>query len=313
VGTNGVPIAEVARQLGVPITTLRSWELRYNLPERVRAPGTHRRYSAPELHALRLMRDEIARGTRASLAAQSVRELLGGSGPAADFVEGILAASARADPVAVRDHLSRAHTALGLAACLDDVLLPAMKQIGLWWQTGRCDVEQEHLTTEVVRAWMESLVAYAPDPVGRIPIVIACGPSDLHTIGLEALTTLLRYRRRACRSLGARTSVAALTTAVQATGARAVVVVSHMSTGRKRAIQSLHSATELGATAFYAGNAFTSPRSRRGVPGAYLGCRLVDACDLIESALAPDSARPNSDQASTRRRRQAANPIRSNA
>jgi len=82
VSTPGVPIAEVARQLGVPITTLRSWELRYNLPERVRTAGTHRRYSPPELHALRLMRDEIARGTRASLAAQSVRELLGGSGAA---------------------------------------------------------------------------------------------------------------------------------------------------------------------------------------------------------------------------------------
>jgi methanogenic corrinoid protein MtbC1 len=285
VGTPGVPIAEVAQQLGVPITTLRSWELRYNLPERVRTAGTHRRYSARELHALRLMRDEIARGTRASLAAQSVLTLLGGSGPAAEYVEQILAASARFDPVAVRDQLSRANAALGLTACLDDVLLPAMKQIGLWWETGRCDVEQEHFTTEVVRAWMESLVAYAPDPVSRIPIVLACGPTDQHTIGLEALATLLRYRRWSCRSLGARTSVAALTTASQATGARAVVVVSHLSTGRKRAVESMHATTELGAAVFYAGNAFPPPRRRRNVPGTYLGSRLEDAGDLIDSAL----------------------------
>ena len=284
-GIEGVPIAEVAQQLGVPITTLRSWELRYNLPARVRPAGTHRRYSPGELHALRLMRDEIARGTRASLAAQSVRELLGGTGPAADFVEEILTASARSDPVAVRDHLNRAHAALGLTVCLDEVLLPAMRQIGSWWETGRCDVEQEHFTTEVVRAWMESLVAYAPDPVSRIPIVLACGPTDQHTIGLEALATLLRYRRWACRSLGARTTVAALTTAVLATGAHAVVVVSHLNTGRKRAIQSLHATTELGAAVFYAGNAFSSPRSRRNVPGTYLGSRLEDACDLIDTAL----------------------------
>lgn len=284
--TKGVPIAQVARQLGVPITTLRSWELRYNLPARVRTAGTHRRYSPGELHALRLMRDEVARGTRASLAAQSVRELLGGSGPAADFIEEILAASARADPIAVRDQLNGAHAALGLTVCLDDVLLPAMRQIGSWWETGRCDVEQEHLTTEVVRAWMESLVAYAPDPVGRIPIVLACGPTDQHTIGLEALATLLRYRRWPCRSLGARTPSAALATAVRVTTAHAVVVVSHLNTGRKRAIQSLHATTELGAAVFYAGNAFSSPRSRRNVPGTYLGCRLDEACDLIESALA---------------------------
>jgi methanogenic corrinoid protein MtbC1 len=232
------------------------------------------------------MRDEVARGTRASLAAQSVRTLLGNSGPAAEYIEQILAASARFDPVAVRDQLSRAHAALGLTACLDDVLLPAMKQIGLWWETGRCDVEQEHFTTEIVRAWMESLVAYAPDPLSRIPVVLACGPTDQHTIGLEALATLLRYRRWPCRTLGARTSVAALTTAVHATGARAVVVVSHLSTGRKRAIQSLTATAELGAAVFYAGNAFSSPRSRRNVPGTYLGSRLENACDLIESALA---------------------------
>jgi methanogenic corrinoid protein MtbC1 len=235
------------------------------------------------------MRDEIARGTRASLAAQSVRELLAGSGPAAEYIEQILAASARFDPEAVRDQLNRAHAALGLTACLDDVLLPAMKQVGLWWETGRCDVEQEHLTTEVVRAWMESLVAYAPDPVSRVRIVLACGPTDQHTIGLEALATLLRYRRWPCRTLGARTSVAALTTAVHATGARAVVVVSHLGTGRKRAIQSLTATAELGATVFYAGNAFSSPRSRRNVPGTYLGSRLENACDVIESALASHS------------------------
>jgi len=169
---------------------------------------------------------------------------------------------------------------------LDDVLLPAMKQVGLWWQTGRCDVEQEHLTTEVARAWMEAVVAYAPDPVSPAPIVLACGPTDLHTIGLEAMATLLRYRRWACRSLGARTSVPALTTAVRATDARAVIVVSHLNTGRKRAIQSLHAITEMGAAVFYAGNAFSSPRSRRNLPGIYLGGRLEDACDLIDSALA---------------------------
>jgi methanogenic corrinoid protein MtbC1 len=267
------------------MTTLRSWELRYNIPERVRTAGTHRRYSPAELHALRLMRDEIARGTRASLAAKSVRELLGVSGAAADFVDDILAASERSDPAAVRDHLSRAHAALGLPVCLDDVLLPAMKQVGLWWQTGRCDVEQEHLTTEVARAWMEALVACAPEPASHTPIVLACGPTDLHTIGLEAMATLLRYRRWACRSLGARTSVPALTTAVRATGARAVVVVSHLNTGRKRAVQSLRATTDLGTAVFYAGNAFSSPRSRRNLPGTYLGGRLDDACDLIDSTL----------------------------
>ena len=37
---------------------------------------------------------------------------------------------------------------------------------------------------------------------------------------------------------------------------------------------------------FYAGNAFTAPRSRRNLPGTYLGSRLQDAAAVIDSALA---------------------------
>ena len=69
-----------------------------------------------------------------------------------------------------------------------------MQQVGLWWQTGRCTVEDEHLTTEAARAWLETLNSSAPAPVRTPPIVLACGPTDLHTIGLEALCVLLRLR-----------------------------------------------------------------------------------------------------------------------
>jgi methanogenic corrinoid protein MtbC1 len=281
----GLPISEVSRLLGVPMPTLRSWELRYRIPDGARGVGAHRRYTPDELHAVRLMRDEIARGKRAGLAAQAVRELLGLNGPAADYIAEIMDASERNDPLAVRDHLTRARGALGLAACLDDVLLPAMQQVGLWWQTGRCDIEQEHLTTEAARSWLEALMAYAPAPTRPTSIVLACGPTDLHTIGLEALTILLRYDGWACRLLGARTPVPALGAAVQATGAGAVVIVSHLNTGRQRAITSLHAAYNLGVQVFYAGNAFSSTSSRRSLPGTYLGPRLTPAIALIAAEL----------------------------
>jgi DNA-binding transcriptional MerR regulator len=280
-GFPGLPIAEVSRRLGVPMPTLRSWELRYQMPAGVRGAGKHRRYTSAELHGLRLMRDQIARGNRASLAAVAVRELLGLTGPPADYIADILSAAARSDPIAIREHLSRAQAALGLGSCLDDVLLPAMQQIGLWWQTGRCDIDQEHLATEAARAWLETLTAYAPPPAGPTPIVLACGPTDLHTIGLEALGILLRYHHRAVRLLGARTLVPALTAAIHATGAGAVVIVSHINTGRQRAIQSLHAANNENANVYYAGNAFSSPRSRRNLPGTYLGTRLQDACTVL--------------------------------
>jgi DNA-binding transcriptional MerR regulator len=280
-----VPIADVSRQLGVPMPTLRSWEARYSIPSPPRELGRHRRYSAQELHILKLMRDEIARGTRAGVAAQVVKASLGQEGPAADFVKAMLEASRRLDGNGIREQLDGAVRELGLAATLEEVLFPALRQVGVWWHVGRCDVEQERLTTEAARAWMDRLTSYAPTPVQTRPIVLACGPGDLHTVGLEALCLSLRQRRWSCRLLGARTTPVALGTAIVANRAAAAVVASHLSSGRQRAVASLQVATDLGVDVFYAGNAFATPRSRVKVPGRYLGPRISDACDLIIASL----------------------------
>ena len=76
----GVPIKDVVQMLDVSMPTLRSWELRYGIPTLGRGPGRHRRYQPAEVNALRLMRDEIARGQDAAAAVQSVLTLLGGQG-----------------------------------------------------------------------------------------------------------------------------------------------------------------------------------------------------------------------------------------
>jgi hypothetical protein len=120
--------------------------------------------------------------------------------------------------------------------------------------------------------------------------VLACGPHDLHTVGLEGLGILLRYQLWPVRMLGAHTSPTTLTTAIRATGTRGVVVVSHLNSGRQGALRALHEANRLGVQVFYAGNTFTSPRSRRNVPGAYLGLQLREACLSINAALAGATA-----------------------
>ncbi|UQX90314.1 cobalamin B12-binding domain-containing protein [Jatrophihabitans telluris] len=261
--------------------TLRSWELRYGIPAMDRESGRHRRYNNAELHAMRLMRDEIARGKRASVAAHSVQQMLGQAGPARGYLDRFLAAAEQENPAAIRRQLDRAREGLGLGACIDDVLLPALHQVGTWWQTGRCDIDQERLTTETVRGWLDRQSSLAPPTVDPTPIVLACGPSDLHTVGLESFALLLRMRGRSCRVLGARTPALALITAIQASGARQVVIVSHLSSGRHRAVESLRQVAALGVQTYFAGNAFSSTAARRGVPGEYLGTRLQDACSAL--------------------------------
>lgn len=272
--------------LGVPAPTLRAWERRYGIPATPRSDGGHRRYSEDALLELRLMRDEVARGRRAADAARSVRSLLEQGGPARALVDELLAASDRLDPTAVRAALDRAVVVLGLDTAVDEVVMPGMRQVGIRWETGQCDVAQEHLTTEAVRGWLSRLSAFAPEPTHDHPVVLACGPRDLHTLGIEALAVLLAYRGRPCRVLGARTPALTLAPAADATDAAAVVVASHLTIGRRPAAEAIRAVARAGTPVFYAGNAFLFPRSRQGLPGTYLGESLSGAADIIERGLA---------------------------
>lgn len=280
-------MGEVCDLIGVPAPTIRSWERRYGIPRAARSAGGHRRYTDDDLHELRLMRDEIAHGAKASEAALAVRAMLDPADPGLARVQAWLAASARLDPAGLRAVLDCAVDDLGLVQTIDDVLMPAMRQVGSIWEAGRCDVAQEHLTTEVARGWLSRITSLAPAPRGGRPVLLACGPRDLHTLGLEALAALLAHDRRASRLLGARTPARALVMAVTATDASAAVVVSHLSTQRRPAIDALRAAAALKVPLFYAGNAFVLPAARAGVPGTYLGESLGDAAALIAQAV-PD-------------------------
>ena len=278
-------INDVSRLLGVPAPTLRSWERRYGIPGTPRTQGGHRRYSAGALHELRLMRDEIRRGRRASDAARSVRALLSPDQPSSAYVQRILDSSVAMNPAGVRRTLDDAEAELGLPAALDGVLMSAMRQIGLWWQTGRCDIAQEHLTTEAARGWLSRRASFAPAPTRPRPLLFACGPRDLHTIGLEAMAVLMAYDGWSVRVLGARTPPTSLLTAARATEAAGVVVVSHLSVGRRPAVEAIRSVAVTGTPVFYAGNAFLFGQARSGVPGTYLGERLATAAEIIRAAL----------------------------
>lgn len=285
----GLAIQEASTLLGVPSPTLRSWERRYGLPTTPRSAGGHRRYSPEALEELRLMRDEVARGLKASAAARAVRALLDTTRPTHEWVERFMEASRRLDPPAVRAVLDDAAERLGLPATVDDVLMPAMRRIGDLWQDGRCDVGQEHLTSEAVRAWLARVTTLAAPPTARGTVLLACGPRDHHTLGLEALAALLAHDAVGCRMLGARTPERTLATALVATDAAAVVVVSHLPTHRRAAVASLQAVAGAGCPVFYAGNAFLFPDSRTGVPGTYLGSTLAVASQTVRRAVAGPS------------------------
>jgi MerR family transcriptional regulator, light-induced transcriptional regulator len=277
-------IAQASELLGVPVPTIRSWERRYAFPTPARTDGKHRRYSTEELESLRALRDEITRGSRAREAVAKVRSAADASPVRNEFLDRFTAAAASLDTDGMRLTLDQATELLGVTRAIDEVALPGMRDLGDRWKAGSCDVATEHLATQTVRQWFARLSALTPPPFKRRPLVLACGPTELHTVGLEAFAVVLARHGWNCRVLGAMTPVASLATAVRDSRAGGAVVSAQRSVGRRGAVEALRAVRAIpGVELFYGGNAFSTARARETVPGVYLGDDLERAATLVGS------------------------------
>ncbi|HVF07815.1 MAG TPA: MerR family transcriptional regulator [Actinomycetota bacterium] len=279
-------IAGVSSLLGIPVPTIRSWERRYGFPVPSRTQGKHRRYSVDEIDQLRMMRDEITRGHSASEAVDIVRRSATEIRPRAELLDRFLGAAMRLDPAQLRETLMTGSESMGVEETMRLVALPAMREMGSRWKAGVCDTAHEHLATEAVRVWLARQSVMAPTPFRPFPLVLACGPKDLHTIGLEAFGVVLARRGWSTRTLGPLTPLSSLVAAVQAAEARGAVVTSHRSVTRRAAVEAIAAVDALpGVEAFYAGAGFGPASARKDVPGTYLGGDVVDGAAILEARL----------------------------
>ena len=285
--TTQMTIAAVSSLLGIPVPTIRSWERRYGFPVPSRTRGKHRRYSVDEVDQLRMMRDEITRGHSASEAVDIVRRYATEDRPRAELLDRFLEASMKLDPSKIRESLMTGAESMGVEDTMRTVALPAMREMGSRWKAGVCDTAHEHLATEAVRVWLARQSVMAPAPFRPFPLVLACGPKDLHTIGLEAFGVVLARRGWSIRTLGPLTPVSSLVAAVRAAEAHGAVVSSQRSVTRRSAVEAIVAVDALpGVEAFYGGAAFGPAATRKDVPGTYLGEDIVEAAGILERTLA---------------------------
>lgn len=280
----GLSIRAVSDLLGIPTTTIRSWERRYELAQTARTAGGHRRYTPTAIADLCLMRDEISRGRRPAEAAVLVRDRADPAEPYRSFTTAFVDAAQSRNPARLDGLLDRCRDQVGLEETISRVILPGMREIGVTWQLRRGAATQEHVATPVVRGWLKKVLDAGPVPL-RQTIVLSAGPGDLHTVGLEAMEVLLGQRGWACHLLGERIPAPDLTAAINRTGAAATIVVSHIASHRRATVTALRAADRTSTRLFYAGTAFLAPSTRRGVPGRYLGENLIGAVDIVSGAL----------------------------
>lgn len=231
---------ETARYLGVPITTLRTWDRRYGLGPDGRAPGQHRRYTAVDLQRLELMRRLVADGVAPGRAARRARSDTGASADlrASDAVVGggrAYASRSRAlrraalalDPHQV-DRILASSIAEGVVPAWTRVISPAMRHLGERHCATGQHVDTEHLLSTAVT----TALARVSRPSPRPSVLLACVPEEQHALPLAALAAALAEVGVPCLALGARVPVTALTDAISRTGPEAVVLWAQLPAGR---------------------------------------------------------------------------------
>ena len=200
--------------------------------------------------------------------------------PPEQVVARLLDATHRLHSQSIVDALQESRQNHGLVVTLEQVVLPALQEVGRQWAAGTSSVAHEHLLASAVQRWL-AFQQQTSRPDHRGTIVLACGPDDQHTLAVEAFTALLADQGYDCRYLGAKTPVSSLVLAAQHPPARAVVVVSHLDQHRAAAVAALHAVAALDVPVFYAGAAFHDPEQRHDVPGRYLGDTLSAAAHCL--------------------------------
>lgn len=236
---SGYGIGAVARRLGVPAPTLRTWNLRYGIGPSRRSPGGHRRYDPADLRRLAEMSRLVREGMPPADAARQALRLPAGPGPADESAAGHPAASAAYPPTAAA--LARAAAALdgavvtgGIVAALgrhgvpwtwQHLVLPVFDTICRRQEETGAGIDVEHLFSDRLLAALQPLTTPPARPVNTRPVLLACAQDEQHSLPVYALAATLAVERQvATRVLGARTPYPALADAMRRLGPAVVFV-----------------------------------------------------------------------------------------
>jgi MerR family transcriptional regulator, light-induced transcriptional regulator len=192
-------IGALSRATGIPVETLRTWELRYGFPVPERKPSGHRAYPTSIVPRLRRIAEALARGFRAgdtvaASDAELTRLLEAGSPPPAaapppSLAEGDLDPFMRAVADADADRLTRMllteHARLGPLEFLVRRVAPLVTAVGEAWSAQQLEVRHEHFLSERVGDVLRALRLPFEDRARGPLVVFATPPGEAHGLGLQ--------------------------------------------------------------------------------------------------------------------------------
>lgn len=289
--TPGLSAGEVARRLGVAVTTLRSWDRRYGIGPQRHLPGRHRRYQADEVARLELMRRLLADGVVAAEAARIALRtdqpdvLMAGNerypgdqaAPSHARIRGLYRAALALDTAAL-DRILDASLTSGVVPAWTELICPTLRHIGTRHAATGKYVEVEHVLSNAVSA----ALARTPRAKGRSRVLLACTPDEEHSLPLQALAAGLAERGIASWLLGARMPNESTRAALQRIDAHVVVLWAQVpATADLNGLGQIMSARPRPPVIAACGPGW----SQSGLPvGIHAPSQLAQALDLIQAA-----------------------------
>jgi DNA-binding transcriptional MerR regulator len=180
---------------------------REGLIEPVRTPGGHRLYRQSDMERIRT----IKRWQDQRLSLTNIRQRLTELDALADparlsrrFLDFAIQGDTTA---ATKEILLADELGMPLGRLFDEVLKPALHEVGRLWAEGSLKVGQEHEISEVSRDLIAELSLRHSRPAPHMPVVVAaCVSDEPHDLGLRMVCAFLRQRGVRVHFLGANVS-----------------------------------------------------------------------------------------------------------
>ncbi|MTD56278.1 MerR family transcriptional regulator [Amycolatopsis sp. RM579] len=230
-----MPVAAVARRLGVAPATLRTWDRRYGLGPSRHTGGKHRRYGAADIRRLELMQRALLRGASTAEAAHFALEATITDIPA-ETSHGVRAAPDRSvarrlrgaalamDALATQRLLAAAIADAGAVAAWEIVIEPVLTAFGAGWHGTHAGAEAEYLLSESVLAALIRATPLLEQPRNARPVLLSAVPEERGALPLYALAAGLAERGISVQLFGTPPPAEVLAVAVRRSAPAAVVL-----------------------------------------------------------------------------------------
>jgi methanogenic corrinoid protein MtbC1 len=180
------------------------WERRYGVVRPSRSAGGQRLYSDADVERLELLRRATQAGRsigqlravsndalaamvgddqRAEAPGRDARAEIEAGAEASALLERARGAVPRLDAPGLEAALRRALLGLGVAAALDHVFVPLLRDIGERWEHGEISPAHEHVASAVVRRVLDASLRDCEPAPAAPTFVVATPPGQVHELG----------------------------------------------------------------------------------------------------------------------------------